>query len=340
MKITSKKVAKDLGISEATVSLALNDKPGINEETKQHILDYINDLKEKKRPLNKVKSNKIIKMVFYVKERALYDEQKANLFTVPYMEIYNVINKLGMELKFVYVDTREEAEKVVRETQTDKTSGILLWGSELKREDYIPFENIKIPMVISDFEYEDINRDCVIIDNKQIIKLIIDYLIEKGHENLAYFYNTNHIYNFNKREEEIIAYSKQVDLNFSKDCMFEVGTMIDNIIKNVKKYIEEVKNNLPSAIICENYAISIGAIKAIQDMGYNIPKDISVIGIDELPSYVFLNFEYTYVKVFHEQKAFSAVKRLIDILDGKPDGRVLINIQNQFVEGNSVKKIY
>lgn len=41
MRLKAKEIAKELGVSEATVSLALNDRPGINKETKQKILTYI-----------------------------------------------------------------------------------------------------------------------------------------------------------------------------------------------------------------------------------------------------------------------------------------------------------
>ena len=41
MKIKAAQIARDLGLSKATVSLALNDKPGVSEETKKMIFQYI-----------------------------------------------------------------------------------------------------------------------------------------------------------------------------------------------------------------------------------------------------------------------------------------------------------
>ena len=46
MRLKAKEIAKELGVSPATVSLALNDRPGINQETKQRILDYIQEREE------------------------------------------------------------------------------------------------------------------------------------------------------------------------------------------------------------------------------------------------------------------------------------------------------
>lgn len=49
MRLKAKEIAKELGVSEATVSLALNDRPGINKETKQKILTYIREREDELR---------------------------------------------------------------------------------------------------------------------------------------------------------------------------------------------------------------------------------------------------------------------------------------------------
>lgn len=47
MRIKAKGIAKELGLSEATVSLALNDRPGVNENTKKRILECVREKQEK-----------------------------------------------------------------------------------------------------------------------------------------------------------------------------------------------------------------------------------------------------------------------------------------------------
>jgi LacI family transcriptional regulator len=57
LKLKSKDIAKALGVSTATVSLAINDKPGVNPETKREILEYISRLLQllnRKIPINRV----------------------------------------------------------------------------------------------------------------------------------------------------------------------------------------------------------------------------------------------------------------------------------------------
>ena len=65
MKIKAAQIARDLGLSKATVSLALNDKPGVSEETKKMIFQYIDRMEK---GIDIVENN-IIKIVNYSKKK-------------------------------------------------------------------------------------------------------------------------------------------------------------------------------------------------------------------------------------------------------------------------------
>ena len=70
MRLKAKEIAKELGVSEATVSLAFNDRPGINKETKRRILTYIREREEEIRQKEEQKlqvSKGGILMLNYVK---------------------------------------------------------------------------------------------------------------------------------------------------------------------------------------------------------------------------------------------------------------------------------
>ena len=68
MKIKAAQIARDLGLSKATVSLALNDKPGVSEETKKMIFQYIDRMEK---GIDIVENN-IIKIVNYSKKENIY----------------------------------------------------------------------------------------------------------------------------------------------------------------------------------------------------------------------------------------------------------------------------
>ena len=335
VKVKSKQVAKDLGISEATVSLALNNKPGVNEETRKKILDYIENLKNEGR---KNASGQCIKLIFFDMERVLYDEEKASLFSVSYLEIFRVVKNAGFSLKMVYVSNEEEVLEAIETSRHDGTVGILLSASDIHESEFEPFRGIEIPLVVNDNAFEDMKCDCIMTDDRQGVRLLMKYLHDMGHRDVLYFYNTNTINIFQRRREAYLECAREWGMADPESSMMEVGTKIEVIHDNVVRFVQSGKK-MPTAIIAENYAIAIGAIKAIEDNGYKIPEDISIIGIDELPAYVLLEFKYTCIKVLHVSKANLGTSRLIDkVVNGRKEN-IQILLATEFVEGNSVKNL-
>lgn len=335
MKIKAKQVASDLGVSEATVSLAVNDKPGVNDETRKMILDYIDKAKQKE--MQGI-AGKSIKALFYTKERALYDEEKANLLSVSHMEIYKVVKNAGLNFKLAYISNEQEAIEAIDVSYRDGTVGILLYASEMSEEDFIPFRSLAIPLMVNDNVFEDASADYVFVNDRQGIRLATNYLYDMGHRDIMYFYNSDKMHIFQLRREAYLEFAREKNLSMPENSMLELGMRIEVIYENVVQYIRS-GGRMPTAILAENYAISIGVIKALQDCGYKIPNDISIIGIDELPPYVLLDFEFTYINVLHVSKADIAINRLIERVRELPKETVQIAVGNEFVEGKSVKRI-
>ena len=120
--------------------------------------------------------------------------------------------------------------------------------------------------------------------------------------------------------------------------MMEVGTKIKDTYAAVVSCIKD-GSNIPKAILTENYAISTATIKAFQDCGYQIGKDISIIGIDELPYEMQWDLKFTYVKVLFKSKAHFTIKRLLEKIALEDGSTARIIIDNWLVEGNSVLRI-
>jgi len=335
MKITSKQVAKDLKISEATVSLALNNKPGVSEDTKQRVIDYIQKLKLQKKEEQRI--GRKIKKLLYVKEKTFYDEEMTNILSASDMEILRVAQKSNINLTLAYISNKKEVVDTIEVSKYDGTEGLILGAAEMKEEEFIPFRDIPIPLVIVDNEFENMTSDSVTINNRQCIRLAMNHLFEMGHKDIIYFYNTRTMNIFLRRQKAYKEYIKEKHLTDS--TMVQMGTKIEDIYENVMNYIKNNKK-MPTSILCENYAISIGTIKALQDCGYKIPDDISIIGIDELPSYVLLDFDFTHIKILHGCKANQIVNKLVERMEYNPKEITQVLVNGEFIQGNSVKKVF
>lgn len=334
MIIKSKEISEHLGISQATVSLAINNKPGVSEDTRRRVLEYIEELKQK--DSNKIMTqNRSIKVVSFMSERALYDKEHASFKSTILMELSKNAKEAGYNLILIYVHNNEEIIDVIERSENDDTCGFLLLAADMNKEDIVLFERTNIPVVICDFEYDNIEFDCVYNNNDQAIKLVVDYLYQMGHRDIFYLYNKHSIYNFEARRE---AYKKYTAIINIEAKMLEAGTKIEVIYEFIMKYIKE-GNRMPTAFVAENYAISIAAIKALQDCNYIIGENISIVGIDELPAYALVDFDFTYVKVLFESKGRLAINRLFEKIKNEPNDTIRIILENRLIEGSSVKRL-
>ena len=83
--------------------------------------------------------------------------------------------------------------------------------------------------------------------------------------------------------------------------------------------------------------IALGAMKALQEMGYRVPEDVSLVGFDDLPFSEISSPALTTLRVPKQEMGKLAVRRVIDMIK-KDDDQVNTKIQvcTKFIERNSV----
>ncbi len=334
MRVTAKQIAKDLGISEATVSLVFNNKPGVSEQMQRRVNTYADELRRKSEiAINYNNSN--IKVISLLSKRYLYDKDTVSFYTVIMMEITKIANSAGYNIISVFAHNIEEIKNTIEQSRHDRTCGFILHAADMTDEQIRLFSMQEIPTVVCDYESDDIDMDYIYFNNKQAVNLALRHLFDMGHRDIVYFYNSEQIYNFLIRRE---TFEYNIQKRGQPVSMIEMGTKIEEIYSNIVQYIEGTPK-MPTAVLSENYAISVATIKAFQDCGYKIGKDISIIGIDELPFHMLMDFEFTYVKVMFKSKGYFTIKRLLEKIDDKRKDIARIVIDNTLIVGNSVCRI-
>ena len=99
------------------------------------------------------------------------------------------------------------------------------------------------------------------------------------------------------------------------------------------------KGTLPEGLFCGNDLAALGALKALIEEGIKVPKDISVIGIDDIAMAGFSTPMLTTVSIPKEQLGKKAAKFIVDrILNGN-DINVIMMIPFKLIERESAKKV-
>ena len=197
-----------------------------------------------------------------------------------------------------------------------KLGGILLVGSA-EPDTIRLIQSTKLPLVLVSNYVPGLPVDAVLADNFEGARAAVDYLISEGHRQIAFIGGPtldgprpiNKIYTIERRAAGYRTSLLDAGLPVNYD-LYGAGELgIDGGYATCKELIErEVQF---SALFCANDATAIGAMKALREMGYRIPEDVSVVGFDDIAMVEHLTPALTTVRINKEAVGYIAVKQLI-----------------------------
>lgn len=327
MKIKAAQIARDLGLSKATVSLALNDKPGVSEETKKMIFQYIDRMEK---GIDIVENN-IIKIVNYSKKENIYGGE-VDLWSEVLSEFNKEAKKDGYSLGIDYInDDIDEINKLIMECNQGHVVGAIVFANDLDENIFKLFKQIKKPLIIYDNDFDDDNYSYVMIDNYQGMEKIIKLIVEKDFNEVCYLANSHDNYNFRKRR---MAFTDLISKYNLTGRIFITGNDVESVYEAMKT--ELVDKSFPKVLISENYQVSIGTIKAIQEMNLSFKDDINLIGIDEIPDYFCYGHHLTALKIIHGKRAGVALSLLKKEIEDHDVEKFKIYSTCRLIEGDTI----
>lgn len=176
MKVKSKEVAEALGVSTATVSLAINGKPGVNEETRKRILEYISGQQGKD-----VTKGTFVKLIIFENSPRVLSGGMGSFFRITYVESVERLQRDKLEVRLVYAYGYEELKEALLKSNTDGTRGILLRADEFGEKDYELISLCRVPLVMSDCGSGEAGWNMVNFNNRQAVFQGMEYLLSLIH---------------------------------------------------------------------------------------------------------------------------------------------------------------
>ncbi len=339
MGVTIKDLAEQLNVSPATVSLALNNRPGVNEQTRAQVIKLAKQLgygagTARLRSERTVQGN--IRLVVYRKAGRVVADTPFFLALTEGIEAETRRN--GCQLMISHIRDADSFDQVMTIVHNNPKDGIILLATELSLSDFIPFFKSEHPLVVLDGSLADGQSDTVLINNFQGAYDAVCELVRQGHRRIGYLKSTFPIYNFGQRELGVVRALATAGLTLEPAYTCAVEPSIDGAYRGVSDWLD-LKPDLPTAFFADNDIIAFGAMKAIKEHGYAIPGDISIIGFDDLPYCEIIDPPLTTVKVMKHSLGKLAVDRLLDRMQGTVDEVVRIEVATELVSRRSVRQI-
>ncbi|MBM7558735.1 LacI family DNA-binding transcriptional regulator [Marinitoga litoralis] len=311
--VTIKDIAKIAGVSPSTVSRSLNDHPHISNKTKEKIKKIAEELgfefNEAARTLNKKKTNTIGVII-----PQFFDDMRGEIFFA------NLLGKLIKEaqLKGYHVRIEYEIEKnqIKKLVQSRSVDGLLLLNPYIKKEDIDFIIEKNIPYIFLHYvaeNYKDKKLNYVRTNQEKGGYIATKYFIEKGYRNILTLgglsINSEFIERTNGYKRALKEYNIKNEYILDTDVTFEAA----------KNAIKKMKNNLKNidAIFAQTDLMALGVIEALNELNYSVPKDIPVMGFDNIQLGTYFKPRLTTIEQPIAKLAKIGVKKIIELINKK-----------------------
>ena len=276
-KITNRDIAKLAGVSPAAVSLAINGKPGISEETRQKVLAIA---RQNNYCTGTASARVLRERSTYIAALFRTDVQVED--QVFYAELSTAAmvacRDLGYTLVSTYITCSDSMLELPASIRSGEVDGVLIFGDQ-EPGIYVELSKIGIPFVILDCSRPS-QYPSVFVDYSQAAYLATKHLIDLGHRDIAFLSNGT-LHDFNT-----------LTLNGFQQATTEAGIalypnrfqidMEDTV--TVEQCLEKALAGPchPTAIFCTVDLYALKVMRKLFQMGYRVPEDISLISIDDV----------------------------------------------------------
>ena len=274
-------LALHLGLSEGTISRALNNYPDIAEKTRKRVRDAANELGYQPSSTARRLARGVVETVGFVLP------SRRDHLSDPFLS--EILDGLAAELAMsgwdlllaAVPDGQDEVEVMDRLVRSGKIGAFAV--TRVKRDDprvdYL--RTLSVPFVVHGRTKEHSDYSWLDVDNEKAFVDAVNFLIGLGHKNIALL-GGDLTMNFAwQRREGFLKAMTAAGLKVRPD--FIVDGVSDGVGALEAMATLLALPQRPTAVVCVTDAVAIGAIHAIQKAGLKAGRDVSVVGYDGLP---------------------------------------------------------
>lgn len=327
--ITITDISKKTGYSIKTISRVINDEKGVRESTRNKIRQVIEETGYRPNTYARnlgVKQDKNI-LISIKKEKGALTTRWINILLD---KIIPHFKKFDFSIIIEEYYEKSDINSSLLKKSSNLIDGMILFYEDENDERIKLANKFKVPYVIFG---ESNTKESVYISNENFLgsKKGTKYLLERGIEDIELILGNKRLTNIERANGAKAAYlENEIDLE-KLNVTYSLTSP-----KDVYEYIMKVyqSKKTPQGIFVSGDEKAVGAIKAINDLGLSIPKDVSILGFDNLPISEFYSPALTTVAQDYEKLAEQTSTKLINIINGVKEGS--IKISNKLIIRESV----
>lgn len=314
-KPTIHDVAKQCGVSATTVSLVLRGKGRISETTREKIFAAIESLgyvyNQAAANLSTKKSNSV-GLILHDITNPIYNQLTAG--------ISHKFDESGYLLFLANCEANASKQKrFIESLMSQNTAGLIICAAKGLDTDYLhALKRRNIPVVFAVRSLELNDYDFVGIDNFKGAQIATEYLLDKGHSHIGFIGNLQNSRTASHRVSGYIG--KLMERGIQPNYDYISGGQTNCRREGYSQTLLLLKDNPEiSALVCYTDTMAYGAMRAIEEKGLRVGKDIAIVGFDDLPESAETNPPLTTVSACAQELGQVAAKTLMHRIEGSDE---------------------
>ena len=318
--VTIYEVAKQAGVSVATVSRYINRNAPVSVEVAKRLDKVMAKLNYVPQAAARHLATRRTRVIGLLVNDLHYD------FFVPLLTgVEEVIRKKGYNLIVAtyHADIRKETPPPVGPHNAD---GLLVFSDGLVDDDLINLNAKGFPMVlVHRTSPPSVSIPSVTVENTEITHKLVEHLIKvHGKRHIMFLRGPIHQEDSLQRE---MGYKSALEANgipFDENLILKGEFDRDIAYQSMHEFLNHGKHFAFDAVFTGDDESAIGVLKALPQHGHRVPEDIAVVGFDDLGFAPFLNPPLTTVRAPTESVGRIATERLFGILENQSSDEVMV----------------
>ena len=344
--IRAKDLAAKLGVSAATVSLVLNDKPGICDDTRRELRKRIVDMgygymlktPEKKADGSAAERNTAKeaadrkKFAFVIYPVCKECGDTASFYTQVMEGASAYLQEKGYEMMVYHV--KPECGCSLENLVDKDVKGMIVQKPCLELVDVDQLQALNLPFVMLDTYYTNTDISSVSVNNEQGVYKLIHHLREQGHERIGYISCGLERAAFDERKGYYYMLLAQQGLPYHPDWSVPLGDE-----EKLQRALLDPEG--PTAFLTDNDIIAWKAIQKIRTCGYQVPEQIAVTGFEDHSLGLLSDPQLTTIRVPYADLGREAARVLLTKIargDAEPDVPMKVELGVELVVRESTAK--
>ncbi len=330
-------IAADLKVSNASVSRALNDRPGVSQELRDRILRRASELNYTPSLVARgLATSQTFTLGFFVRQKPDVSAQTDPFYGQVLQGIEQVLAAsnyhvaVGMLTSDILMTPNDF--RFVRERRID---GMVLAGPDIPNEFVLAMLSTNVPVVLVDNKLTHFVTNCVNTDDEAGGYAAARHLIDYGHQRIGIISGPQHWYSSSRRVRG--AQLALAEAGLPLHTVHMERTTIESGESATKQMLKAHPD--VTGLCAVNDAMALGAIRTARRENRRVPEDLSIIGFDNIDWAQLNDPALTTIDIPKRQLGQEAAKRLLSMLDDTDSSPVEVMVSTKLIVRQSTRSV-